>query len=319
MATYQWDPAALSQIVAIPAVVAEDHLKLAGPLQLKVLLWFCANAASFDADACAAAVGYTAADCTDAMQYWVSSGILRQIDAPCVTPARPKKPKTAPVRRPSVVKPSITEVAAEGENTPAFAYLLDTVSARLGKPLAPTDMETFLYLYRTVGLPIEVLLMVVGYAAQAERFSVRYIEKIALDWADNGILTIDAAEQHLCYLEHCEQALLHVQTVCQLPTPLSSTAARSAMAEKWVYAWQVSDDLLRFAADVCTQKTGKFDMRYLNGILENWHAQGIQTVEEAAALSGKKAPSPEVAPSEYEQMVQQYVPVYRKKKRKDDI
>ncbi len=316
MATYQWDPAALSQIVAIPAAVANDHLKLAGALQLKVLLWFCANGACFDADSCAAAVGYNAADCTDAMQYWVSSGVLRQTDDAPAPKTQPKQPpKAAPIPRPSVVKPSINEVAAESQNTPAFAYLLDTVSARLGKPLAPTDMETFLYLYRTVGLPIEVLLMVVGYVTQAEHFSVRYIEKIALDWADKGILTIEAAEQHLCYLEHCQLALTHVQTVCKLQTPLSATAARSAMAEKWVYAWQISDELLAFAADVCVQKTGKFDMNYTNRILENWHEQEITTVAQAAALSGKKAPKTETTPSDYEQMVEQYVPVYRKKKK----
>ncbi len=317
MATYQWDPAALSQIVAIPAAVANDHLKLAGPLQLKVLLWFCANGANFNADECAAAVGYTAADCIDAMQYWVSSGVLRQTDDTVTVPAQPKQPaKTAPVPRPNAVKPSVTEVAAEAQNTPAFAYLLDTVSARLGKPLAPTDTETMLYLYRTVGLPVEVLLMVVGYAAEAERFSVRFIEKIALDWADKGILTIDAAEQHLCYIERCKQALSRVQTACRLPAPIQASSFRLSMAEKWVFAWQTSDDLLAFAADLCAQKIGKFDMNYLNRVLENWHEQGVTTVEAAAELTGKKVQKSDTPPSEYEQMVEQYVPVYRKKKTK---
>ena len=317
-----WDPAQLTGVFAVPAVVAERHLKLAGAVQLKVLLWFARNSAGFDAAACGKALGISEADCRDALQYWVESGVLHRVGeaSPPVTAVAPAAPATAPpvpVRRPAPVKPQMTEVVQAQRESAEFAYLLETVAARLGRPLSPGDMETLLYLLRTAGLPAEVILMAVGYAAQSERFTVRYVEKIALDWADRGILTIDAAEKHLCYLEHCQQALLKVQTVCELPSPLSLTATNMSLAEKWVFQWHVPDELLREAYALCVEKTGKFGGKYMDRILENWQSQGITSTEDLTAAKGKRpARAAGDTASDYEQMVEQYVPVYKKKSKK---
>ena len=314
MAHYQWEPSAFGRMVALPAVVAEQQLKLAGSVQLKVLLWFAANGGVFDADACAAAVGYSAADCRDAMQYWAASGILRCDGQPPAAPA--VTPAPAPIVRPAAVKPQMKEVIAAQKSVPGFAYLLDTVSARLGKPLTHGDMETLLYLTDTAGLPAEVVLMVVEYAVQTEHYSMRYIEKTALDWADKDITTIAAAEEHLCHLERCREALLKVQTVCALPKPLTANASNMTYTEKWIFSWKVSDDLLRLAYTVCEEKTGTFKASYIDRVLENWRAQGITTADGAAALmGGSRAVKTDEAPSEYEQMVEQYIPVYKKKKK----
>lgn len=72
-------------------------------------------------------------------------------------------------------------------------------------------METLLYLYDTAGLPAEVILMVIEYAVGAGKYHMRYIEKVALDWADRGIDTIDKAEQHLCPLGTAPAGLGYLQ------------------------------------------------------------------------------------------------------------
>ena len=317
MANYQWEPSMFGRMVALPATVAEQQLKLAGAVQLKTLLWFATNGGTFDANACAAAVGYSAADCLDAMQYWVACGVLRDVEASAM-PTVSAPPVPAPMARPRAVKPQMKEVIAAQKAVPGFSYLLDTVSARLGKPLTHGDMETLLYLTDTAGLPAEVVLMVVEYAVQTEHYSMRYIEKTALDWADKEITTIAAAEEHLCRLERCREALLKVQTVCALPKPLPASAVNMACAEKWVFLWSVTDDLLRLAYAVCAEKTGTFQVKYIDRVLENWHAQGIVTAEQAAALTAVPiaAVKPTESSSEYEQMVENYIPVYKSKKKK---
>ena len=317
MSTYQWNPTAFGKILALPAAVAEQHLKLAGPLQLKVLLWFASQGGTFDLSACAAACGYPEADCADAMRYWVSAGLLCENGAlPPAAPTPPSLP-TTPTPRPRAVKPQMKEVVATQKRSPQFAYLLDTVSARLGKPLTYGDMETLLYLHDTAALPVEIILMVVEYAAQGDHFSMRYIEKVALDWADKGITTLAAAEEHLCALERGREALAKVQTVCGLPRPLSAAASTMALAEKWIYTWQVADDLLRYAYVVCAESKGGFHAKYIDRVLENWRAQGIATAAQASALSSapKKTVETDEQPSEYEQMVESYLPVYKKKKK----
>jgi len=67
----------LGEAVALPAALVDDFLKLAGEVQLKTLLWVLRNGSgSFDAKTCARAIGKNAADCADAMQFWMQQGVL---------------------------------------------------------------------------------------------------------------------------------------------------------------------------------------------------------------------------------------------------
>ncbi len=320
MAEYFWDPSLMRHVFAVPEEIVDRHLRLAGSVQLKVLLWVSRNG-SFDAKACAAAIGVSAPDCMDALQYWVAAGVLQAegseatpVPLPASEPAPPALPKKK-AARPKVHKPQMTDVMRRKQEDGEFDGLLVEVSARMGRPLSGGDLETLLYLYESVGLPAAVILMVVGYAAQMERVNMRYIEKVALDWADRGIVTMAAAEEHLCYLERCEQAVLRVQAVCQLEKPLTTAAAMRA-AEKWYHEWQITDELLAAAYAICREKTGKFEVRYMDRVLENWHVQGADTEEKVAALSGKRSEKKHSFDhTEYEEMVEHYVPVYKKKKR----
>ncbi len=321
MAEYQWNAPLLRHVFILPEEVADKHLRLAGAVQLKVLLWLSRHGGVYDDEACARAVGASAPDCRDALRYWVEAGVLvGNSDAPIPAPVQPtpapaeevKEPK--PAARPRAVKPQMPEVIARRDSSAEFSYLLDEVSARLGRPLSPGDMETLLYLHDTAGLPAEVVLMVVGYAASRNRLTMRYIESVALDWSDRDICTIAAAEAHLCRLERSQQALLQVQKICELDKPPAGASAY-ATAEKWMCDWGVAEDVLRLAYDICRQKTGKFQFGYITRILENWREQGVETAEQAAALSDRKtAPKKETASSEYETMVENYIPVYKKKK-----
>ncbi|MBR5539931.1 MAG: DnaD domain protein [Clostridia bacterium] len=318
MAEYVWNASLMRRVFVVPEEIADRHLRLAGSVQLKVLLWLSRNDGQFDAEACAKAIGETAPDCRDALQYWVAASVLQVTDDEqelvVIAEAPVPQPTTKPAR-PKVKKPQMTDVIRRQTKDEEFGGLLTEVSARMGRPLSNGDAETLLYLYETVGLPAAVLLMVVGYAAQAERINMRYIEKIALDWAERGILTMEAAEDHLCYLERCEQAVRHVQTVCQLAKPLTGAAVMRT-AEKWICQWKITDEVLLQAYEICCEKTGKFETRYMERVLENWHSQGADTAEQVAALSGKKpTKAPTADNTEYEDMIEQYVPVYKKKKR----
>ncbi len=318
MAEYVWNASLMRHVFVMPEEIADRHLRLAGSVQLKVLLWLSRNDGAFDADACAKAIGETAPDCRDALQYWVAAGVLQATgdeEEPVVITETPAPQPVKKPARPKVTKPQMTDVIRRQTKDEEFGGLLTEVGARMGRPLSNGDAETLLYLYETVGLPAAVLLMVVGYAAQAERINMRYIEKVALDWADRGILTMEAAEEHLCYMERCEEAVRRVQTVCQLSKPLTGAAA-CRTAEKWLCQWKITDEVLLQAYDICREKTGKFETRYMDRVLENWHSQGADTAEKVTALSGKKpAKAPTAENSEYEEMVGQYMPVYKKKKR----
>ena len=324
----RWNSEALGEVFVLPAAVVDRHIRLAGSAQLKVLLWLSrAGGGVFDPESCGKAIGLSSADCADALQYWVETGILVLSGSPAVPeiakPARPVKaapppepPKPVRAARPRAVKPQMPEVVARRETSGEFGYLLDTVSARFGRPLSPGDMETLLYLYDGAGLPAEVILMVVAYAAGEEKLNIRYIEKVALDWADKGIVTIAAAEEHLCRLEHRREAWARVQSLCELAK--GTTVGAMEAAAKWFYDWRMDEGLVRLAYDRCVEKTGKFQYKYMDRILEGWHLDGIDTAEKvlagesAAKKKGRAGRETSMDLDAYETRVMQYVPVYRK-------
>ena len=337
---YAIRPDLLGDIFAVPAAVVDRHIRLAGSAQLKVLLWALRAArGSFDPDACAAAIGLPAADCADAMQYWEQTGVLLPLEEGAagaeqvaaaetsVTAAAPAAPAAIPpaeasgserrtTPRPRAVKPQRKEVIARQKGSPDFAYLLDTASARLGKPISHGEMETLLYLYDTAGLPAEVVLMVIEYAVAMGKANMRYIEKVALDWADREIDTIGKAEEHLCRLERRRQAWEAFATLCGIGQ--SPTAAQQDAVERWTTDWAMPEPLLRLAYNYCMEKTGKFNSSYMDKVLERWHGEGITDEAQAAETLGggkpKKKPARDTSfdLDEYEKMLRTYTPVYKK-------
>ena len=90
---YRWNSEVWTEAVALPAAVVDRHIRLAGPTQLKVLLWLARRGqGTFDAAACAAAIGYSPADCADAMQYWLGTGMLTE-GGEQAAPPPPEKPE----------------------------------------------------------------------------------------------------------------------------------------------------------------------------------------------------------------------------------
>lgn len=322
---YRWDAEQMHDMTVIPSAVADRHLKLASEIHLKVLLWLARfGKGNFDAGACAGALGVSQEDCEDAFCYWSEAGVLSigggrrkapaaETPAPAKTVEQPAKP----MARPKAVKPQMTEVVARKKQSPAFSDLVDTASARLGRPLSNGDMETLLYLFDTAGLPAEVIMMVIMYAKSMDKNNMRYIEKVALDWADREINTMAKAEEYLCAMERRRDAFAHVQQLLSLDA--APKKADLDYAEQWVAQWQMPDALIEEAYRVCVENIQKFNSKYMHSILQGWHTDGVKTPEEAVGKKKKtkrtavKNSSLDVA--EYEDMVKDYIPVYHDIKR----
>ncbi len=322
----RWSSMDLTEMMLVPKAVADDCLSTAGALPLKVLLWFARNGAPFDENACAAALRCDRTECVDALEFWVAAGVLSMADstAPVVplpenkstpTPAELQEPTPIRKARPAAVKPQLFEVTKRQQNCKEFADLLETVSMRLGKPLSGGDGETLLYLFDTCGLPSEVITMAVTWAVAHSHNNMRYIEKMALDWVDRDITTVTAAEAHLCGLERLRKAFERLEALLDLAVTRPSAAQKQA-ADRWFNEWQLGDDLIKEAYTRTMEKTGKFQVAYMDRMLGAWHDDGITAV--AQLQPEKKQPTKPVGGSldaaGYDALLSDYVPTYPQKK-----
>lgn len=320
MATYQWNPAALGQVLMVPAAVADDLLHLAGEEQLKVLLWFSRHGQDWDAAACAAALQMPADQCEGCLRFWVEQGVLTAPDLPAA-PAAAKKPtaepsKTAP--RAAAVKPQWKEVLRYQQEHGEFNDFLQEVSARLGRPLNHGDNATLLYLITTAGIPMASVLMAVVYAVSVNKASIRYVEGLALGWADEDVITPEQVDAKIRQLQQAREAAAKVESVLSLAKPLN--AAQSKLAAKWLYEWHFSDVMLQHAQTITVENCDKFSPAYMDKILERWHAEGIHTPDRIVAVPSKKKGAASTNPEEsslhsdeLEQQLLQYRPKFVQK------
>lgn len=311
MSRYVWNGGDLNTILVLPATVV-DCLPQASAAQLRVLLWFSRCGQSFDAEACASALGMSLQECESNLYYWVEQGVLRRGDTAAPAPAA--APKAAP---PAAVKPMWKEVLAYQQEHKEFSAFLQEVSARMGRPLNHGDNATLLYLITTAGLSEASVLMAVAYAVSIGKASIRYVETMVLAWADEEIVTPEQVDAKIRELQQVRQSAETVERVLSLPRPL--TAAQAKLADKWLSVWHFSDTMLQHAQTLTMENCDKFSTAYMDKILERWHAEGIHSPDRIVAPAPKKkgpaATNPEQSSldSEFEQQLLKYRPKFNKK------
>lgn len=85
---------AWNSVFAVPTQVVDQHLKLAGGVHLKVLLWLLRHAGTeVDIADISKTLGIGTADIKDAMQYWAAAGLITDFSCDCdhitLTPVAP--------------------------------------------------------------------------------------------------------------------------------------------------------------------------------------------------------------------------------------
>ena len=75
---------AWNSVFAIPTQVVDQHLKLAGGVHLKVLLWLLRHAGNeIDITDISNTLGIGTADIKDAIQYWAAAGLITDFSCDC--------------------------------------------------------------------------------------------------------------------------------------------------------------------------------------------------------------------------------------------
>ena len=288
-----------NSVFAVPTALVDRYLKLAGKEQLQVLLWMMRHGGeSFSPEALAQELGLDQDAVLDALDYWQQEGLLASREGQLTpaaqpeasqAPAAPQAPAQAPGLPPKrrLVRPDTQHLAARMGESEEIRFLMQEAQATFGKTISPAMAATLLAMCDDYGLPVEVVVMLLHYAKDVGKTSTAYLDSVARDWAESGVFTLEAAEKKLQELEEHRQAWAKVQSAAGLPRRAPSRKEEDA-AYRWVYQWKFTGEMLRAAYERCVDNTGKFNISYINKILEGWHKQGARNLQEVEALEAKK-------------------------------
>ncbi len=290
---------AWNSVFAVPSSLVDQHIKLAGALQLKVLLWVLRHAGEpFSIEDISRALGANCADIKDAMAYWKETGMIAEntvtetitpadireniveekIPEPVIPAAVETEKHVGPKRIP---KPDGVFIAERISQSEEIAFLMQEAQQILGRPISPGLSSTLLLLHDDYGLPADVILMLLQYVKGRGKDSTSYIEAVGRNWSNENIDTHQKVEEKLRKLDEIAAAWQSIQQVLGIEKR-SPSAREEQYANRWILEWNYSTTMIREAYERCVNATGKMSLSYMNRILERWHKEGIHTPEAAA-------------------------------------
>lgn len=190
------------------------------------------------------------------------------------------KPK---VTRPSYSMKEIDAAAAVNKSISGLFYQAETV---LNKVLTPSDMEMLYSFVDWLGLPVEVITMLLSYASKRNKTGRRYLETVAIDWAEKGIDTFEAAEAYVMELEALDSVERKIRNILGIYDRALTTTEKKYISQ-WTTDERLSSDLISLAYDRTVLNTGKLSFAYMNKILLSWADDGVRTIEEAENWTGQ--------------------------------
>jgi DnaD/phage-associated family protein len=224
-------------------------------------------------------------------QYEFAAATLRQLSL---------VPEPAPRRLESAEAPAYTEedLTREYKTNPEFPSMVGEAQRRLGRVLSTEELKILLSIYRYLGLPPEVVSILINYCIQRSHArgssrlpSIRTIEKEAYHWADLGVDTMEEAAVYMQNQLQLQTRAGRIRQVLQLgERPF--TAAEEKFVLTWL-GWGFGEAEVQLAYEKTCLNTGALKWPYLNSILKSWHDQGLLTV--AQIQRGDRAPAAQPA------------------------
>ena len=307
---YKLNLGSWGSVFAVPSDLVDLHLKLAGSVQLKVILWVLRHAGeNFTVDDISKSLSMQAADVRDSMLYWEESGIIKVSDGMIAPPDEnkniissvqneqnveekaeinhKKQPNEEMTTKASRIisrpeKPDMKYLSERMSESPEIVYLMQSADEIFGRPTNNNDKATLLMIHESDGLPVEVIIMLMQYAASIQKCNIRYIEKMAISWSDNDITTLEQAEKKIQQLTSGRNAAMTIQKILGLEEH-SPTEKETEFADRWMNIWKFSGDMIRKAYEICVDTKNKYIPKYVDSILNRWFNSGISTPEQVDA------------------------------------
>ncbi len=285
-----WDGA--DGVFAVPDNIVES-LKLANGKAIKVILYILKNKITdIDYNNIASAVGVTDEDVEDALSFWQQIGIIYADGNKPVEIIKEKVSVSVPEplnsqhrsKEKATKMLSPAEIAEHVEKNENIRVIFDSAEVTLGRILTYTDQRTLIWLHEYYGFSPDILMMIMDFAANENKATIGFIEKIATSWHENGITTHELAQREIIQLKNFYSLAGQVTSKLGLNRTLTPTE------RKFVNQWaekNIAIDLIILAYERTVDTIGKVKFSYMNTILLDWYDKGCATPKDVKLLEKK--------------------------------
>ncbi len=148
-----------------------------------------------------------------------------------------------------------------------------------GRPLNPIEMSTIYYIHDELKFSDELLDYLMQYCVDNHKSDFRYLEKVAINWSQEGIKTPKQARA---------ESFKHDGDIIAIMKALGMESSPTAKEGAFISAWKgelgLSMEIIMEACDRTVLATQRNRLKYCDSILRSWHEKGVSTREDIARL-----------------------------------
>ncbi len=205
---------------------------------------------------------------SDAINYWIHKNVLLE---------NIEKIKSDNVH---VISDDNTIIIDKKPNNDSeLAFLVSNMETCLNRSVTSTDLKIVTYIYEYYRLPADVILMAMVHCSEYGNKSIKYLEKMCIDWYEKGIDNHDTAEEYLQIFMQRQENINKLKDKFGIANR-GLIPSEEKYAAIWFDEYKYDLDMIAKAFEITIERTGKVAFAYTNKILENWHNNGYKTLDD---------------------------------------
>lgn len=190
-------------------------------------------------------------------------------------------PSTKPAARSdSSLSPDRVKELKQNDEIVQLLYIAEQY---LGKTLTPTEMKKILFFYDELKFSPDLIEYLIEYSVSRGHKSIRYIETVALAWADEGITTVTMAkEANSRYAK--EYFTIFKSMGISGRNPVDTEIS---LMNTWLNDYGFSMDIIQEACSRTVLSTGQPSFQYADKILSGWKDKNVRTLADVRLLDAQ--------------------------------
>lgn len=275
----------------IPNDFIDIHLPVAKPIYTVMYIYgyrqFAKGAKEICCGELAEVFDVSAALVEKIWQYWQSLGLVDIVSNKggvmglvflSNVAEEPPKPQPNPSRE-EFAQYSLEEIEAHLRN-PEVERLFYTAETLTGKLLTDTERRMYLGFYDDLGLPVDVVGVMLEYCVDKGKIHNNYLRTVAQDWAGRGINTTEAAEDYIGLFNNEYREILRYFGI----SGRDPIEKEMEYMHRWLREEGFEMPVIKLACERTILNKGQPSFPYADGIFRKWKQDSIHTADQVAEL-----------------------------------
>lgn len=188
--------------------------------------------------------------------------------------------KGGAVEKSNSVSPYATEeLAALFEKRIVTAQFIEEAQRVAGKTFNSYDTGILAGLVDQLGFEEEAVLHILSYVTRIGKKGIRYSEKLALSFYDEGLTSAHEVSERISLIERSSETVYKIKQLYGMGSRELSKTEKQTF-ERWTQKFGYDFDVIRMAYDITVDSIQKPVPKYSNTILERWYGEGLRTAEQ---------------------------------------